>query len=428
MATYYIDPKCGNNNNDGLSEASALKDVENLKVCAGDTVLFKRGSFIRGGFTTVCGVPGAPVTYGAYGEGAKPVFCGSLDLSDPKLWKQEDKNIWACDSADDEACNFIYNNTFCGTLRWSKEELSEQGDFFDNCFGLRHSKKPLSADHKIYIYSEKNPGEYYESIECAVFGKVNLALSGCDMRFENLRFINTVHAIAGEGPCRNMTVDNCEFEHIGGGVWSVDRKIRYGNAVEMWNVAENITVTNCYFNDIYDSAVTHQGGPQCEPAVNFIITDNLFLKCGMGAYEQRDKMTISSCFNNNICAEAGEGFSKLGEIMPRNSEIHPQPMGHHIFIWRIENPTDGGKLEVKNNIFANAPYGAAIYSIISKEAEAQMDIENNGYYTENPDLLTRLNETNYKSFDEYKENGAVCKTKEECEAAIEKWLKKHHIG
>lgn len=54
-----------------------------------------------------------------------------------------------------------------------------------------------------------------------------------------------------------------------------------------------------------------------------------------------------------------------------------------------EKPTDGGGLQIKNNVFYNAPYGAAIYSIISQDAEKQVDLEKNTYYTENRDLLNR---------------------------------------
>lgn len=85
----------------------------------------------------------------------------------------------------------------------------------------------------------------------------------------------------------------------------------------------------------------------------------------MAAYEQRDKLPLYAEFNNNICIDAREGFSKQGEVMPSYLEIWSQPMGHHAFLWRIQEQTDGGRLEMKNNILYNAPYGAAIYSIIS---------------------------------------------------------------
>ena len=121
----------------------------------------------------------------------------------------------------------------------------------------------------------------------------------------------------------------------------------------------------------------------------------------MAAYEQRDVLPKYAEFTGNICLDAGDGFSKQGEIMPRKSEIWPQPMGHHIFLWRINKPTIDGKLIIKHNMFLNAPHGAAIYSIISASAEAQIQIESNTYYTENQELLNYFNKKTYHNFKEY---------------------------
>lgn len=413
MAVYYIDPASGNNLNNGLSELSPLKTNEGLELKAGDSVLYKRGSFIRGYLNNVSGEEGKPITYGAYGEGEKPVFCGSVSLSDKALWTEESENIWYTDAlGTDEAGNFIYDGKNCGALRWEKADLREQGDFFDDNFGACNSG--IVTNHRTYMYSCGNPALVYSSIEACVFGKRTLAHNGHDMIFENLKFYAIgAHGISGDKPSRNITVRNCEFEYIGGAVWSREKRIRYGNAVETWDVGENISVTGCRFNEIYDSAVTHQGGPDCRPGLNLQYCDNVFIKCGMGAFELRDRMPVNSKFNNNLCIDAGLGFSRLGEEMPRYSEIWPQPMGHHLFLWRVENPSEGGSLEVKNNIFCNAPFGAAIYSIISPEAEKQIDFEGNTYYTENPELLNRLGGKDYRSFDEYEEKGAVYKTRAE---------------
>lgn len=428
MAIYYIDVACDNAKNDGLSEKTPVADYKKLDIKAGDTVLFKRGSFIREKLWIKEGEEGNPVTYGAYGEGEKPTFCGSVNLTNEDLWVEESKNIWVCTAeAISEAANFVFNKEdLCGTLRWTKEELKEQGDFYDNCFGTLDSKKSLPENHKIYLYSEKNPAEIYSDIECVVYGERNLADNGHDVTFKNLRFINSgVHAIAGEAKTRNMKVLNCSFEYIGGAVWNYENKIRYGNGVEMWDVGDNVEITGCYFNNIYDSATTQQGGLNCEQADNFIICNNVFIKCGMGAYEQRDRIPLLAKFNNNICIDAGEGFSKLGEVMPRFSEIWPEPMGHHVFLWRIE-AEKCGYLEIKNNIFYNAPYGAAIYSIIAKESEDLTELEGNIYYTENKELLNRWNGKNFTSFDEYKESEPGCKyEKVDIEKLLKNWKEQY---
>ena len=403
MTTYYIDTENGNNINNGTSAATPIADIDELNINPGDTVLFKRGTYIRGRLKNICGAEGKPITYGAYGDGEKPVFCGSSDVSNCAVWTEERKNIWVCTEIQDEACNFVFNHTDeFGTLKWSEKELSEQGDFYDNYFGCRTVGNMIGTDHKIYLYSEENPGKYYKQIECVTYGKRNLADTGHDMIFENLQFVNSgVHAIAGESQSRNIKIKNCVFRNIGGCVWDKKQKIRFGNGVEFWNTADNIEVSQCIFNNIYDSAVTHQGSQECEAANNLIFKDNIFIKCGMAAYEQRDVLPKYAEFTGNICLDAGDGFSKQGEIMPRKSEIWPQPMGHHIFLWRINKPTIDGKLIIKHNMFLNAPYGAAIYSIISASAEAQIQIESNTYYTENQELLNYFNKKTYHNFKEY---------------------------
>lgn len=403
MAIYYIDAENGDNRNSGLHEDCPLFSDSELNLKPGDTVLFKRGTIIRGGVHNVSGAEGKPIKYAAYGVGKAPIFCGSVDLKNPDLWFEEKKNIWICmPPVNDELANIVFNKgESCGTLRWTKKELTTQGDFFDECFGFKIKKKKIPDKHKIYLYSEKNPALFYTSVEGAFYGESIMMNNGNDMIIENLKFINAgVHAIAGARDSKNLLIRNCVFEYIGGGVWDYEQKIRYGNAVEFWNVAENIEVYNCIFNDIYDSAVTHQGAEECEPCINVNFHHNVFIKCGMAAYEQRDRLPLRASFYDNICVDAGEGFSKNGEVMPRFSEIWPQPMGHHIFLWRIEKPTDSGSLSIKNNIFYNAPYGAAIYSIIAEAAEDQTKLAGNTYYTENHELMCRWHGEDYRTFEE----------------------------
>jgi hypothetical protein len=99
----------------------------------------------------------------------------------------------------------------------------------------------------------------------------------------------------------------------------------------------------------------------------------------MAAYEARDKVTAGMVFADNVCLDAGLGFTMQDETPPRRSEIWPQPMGHHLFIWRMPHGSADGRIEVKNNVFGAAPFGAHVYSIVSKEAEGQFVFENNRY-------------------------------------------------
>lgn len=300
-------------------------------------------------------------------------------------------NIWECTrKLPTDACNFIFNEKEeFGSLVWNENELGRNGDWWDS--GFADDGTMTSQDHRTLLYCEKNPADYYEHIECVLHKYRSLGETGENMVIEDLIFCNNgIHGIAGENPARNIMIRNCEFYHIGGCVWSLSQKIRFGNGVECWNVAENVTVENCKFDDIYDSAVTHQGGPECETAKGFYIRNNEFSRCGMAAYEQRDRLPKEGEFSGNICLDAGRGFSHFRTEIPRNSEIWPQPMGHHIFLWRIEQGETLCDFKIENNTFKDAPYGAAIYSIIHPEAEKQLTFANNHYEMKQFEMIAHL--------------------------------------
>ncbi|MBQ8409432.1 MAG: hypothetical protein IJY39_11290 [Clostridia bacterium] len=399
MATYYIDHLSGNDALDGLTPETARKNYTDIDVQAGDTVLFKRGSFYRDKLHAQ-----KFVSYGAYGEGELPTFCGSFDVSLPEDWEEtETENVWKCTKPIiGDVGNIVYNESDCtATFRWEKEELCAQGDFYDerNCLGDRF--KPALDEKTLYVYSVGNPATVYSHIEAIGYHTRQLVGLGDGMSFDSLRFINSgVHALAGSG--NNITVTNCVIENIGGCAWSKKLKIRFGNCFEIWAKGNDILIENCTFKNVYDSCVTHQGpGEKTQPTVNFVCRNNTFDTYGMAAFEYRDKLPIDSCFTGNTCLNAGCGFAMLGEELPRYSEIWPKPMGHHIFMWRIDNATEGGNLVIENNYFGPAPVGAAIYSIISPEAEQQTHIDNNKY-TRNDILLNRWGGEDFNDLEAYK--------------------------
>lgn len=78
--TYYISDSLGNDENNGISEATPRKTIERLSqvsLTAGDTVLFKSGYVWYGIFEldVSSGTQDNPITFSSYGEGAKPSLC-----------------------------------------------------------------------------------------------------------------------------------------------------------------------------------------------------------------------------------------------------------------------------------------------------------------------------------------------------------------
>ena len=110
----------------------------------------------------------------------------------------------------------------------------------------------------------------------------------------------------------------------------------------------------------------------------------------MAAYEQRDVLPMYAEFTDNICEDAGMGFSRLGETMPRRSEIWPQPMGHHVFLWRISHAAGSEHFALSRNDFGDAPCGAAIYSVNAPDADRLVQLEDNRYRMQRYKLLELL--------------------------------------
>ncbi len=372
MAVYYVDfneAVCEN----GYTPESPKNSLGFEQ--AGDVVLFRRGGYYRTGFSAVKGV-----YYGAYGEGTDPVFSGSVNLCKPEYWKETEPHIWRClYEIATEACSLVFDfGVSCGTLRWDKNELKENGDWYDSRFG--EGEAGGTATQELLLYSPTNPALSYTDIECVLRVERQLCTLADDITLEHLTFLNHgVHGVAGPQGARGVRILNCTFRYIGGAVWSRERKIRFGNGVEFWDRASDILVSECDFREIYDSCVTHQGGEQCEIPRNISFCGNRFSDYGMAAYECRDRMPAGGLFSGNLCRNAGCGFAMQGEERPRRSEIWPQPMGHHIFLWRIDVANEEGRLLVCNNQFEAAPEGAAVYSIILPEAEQQMSLFENTY-------------------------------------------------
>ena len=388
--TYFIDPVNGSDANDGKSFMYPYKTYATRKFFGGDKVLFKRGSVLRDMLYTCNGEKGAPITYGAYGEGNNPIFLGSVAVSNCMQWIEVHPSVWRYEGTlSSGVCNLIFNGgESCGKMRWNIKDLNQQGEWFyegplENDKGF---DPKISYNRVLYLYSQINPGLAYKDIECVQWGHRKLVGGQAHIILENLSFRNSgVHGYQ-ESYAHNITIRHCEFRFIGGAIWDREKRIRFGNAIEFWKGAHDITVEHCLFDNIYDSGVTHQGGGIIDIPERLYFRYNYFANCGMAAYECREP-SQEVYFEFNKCINAGGGFSMQGETPPRQSEIYPQPIGHHVFIWRIDAGTQSGYVYIRNNTFSEAPYGTMIYSMISPVDEQKFVIDHNSFWQTTGDYL-----------------------------------------
>jgi hypothetical protein len=404
--TYYIDPQNGDDANRGLAADRPLRTHAGRTFAPGDTVLFKRGGVCRGGLYAGDGSERGYVTYGAYGTGRKPVFLGSAPADEPERWIEDRPNVWRyADVFSTEVCNLVFNGgESCGHLRWRAADLEHQGEWYYTALGAgtaEHRPAGVSGceDGVLYLYSIGHPARFYGGIECSLWGGRRLVSGRRYVLFEDLEFRNSgVHGYQ-DVRADHVVIRRCDFRYIGGAAWSTERRIRFGNAVEFWDGARDCAVEDCVFEDIYDAGVTHQGSPESDVPERVYFRNNRFARCGIGAYECRGPAAREIYFENNTCVHAGGDLSMQGEPSPRQSEIYPQPMGHHVFIWRMDWPDKMGPIYIRNNIFYEAPHGAAVYSIVSPEYERNLVIDHNCYRQTTGDMLCRLNGKAYRPSD-----------------------------
>jgi len=101
-ATYYVS-NAGSDEKEGTSPEApwkTLAHVNQADLQPGDTVLLKRGDSWREQLVPTSGSEDGYVTYGAYGEGPKPLLLGSIAMDDPADWVDEGDNIWSTRGPD----------------------------------------------------------------------------------------------------------------------------------------------------------------------------------------------------------------------------------------------------------------------------------------------------------------------------------------
>lgn len=100
FATNYYVAANGNDNNSGTSTSSPWKTISKVNSFtfkAGDQILFNRGDEFYGGIVVKqSGTSTSPITFGAYGSGAKPVITGFTQVTS---WTSLGGNIWESSGA-----------------------------------------------------------------------------------------------------------------------------------------------------------------------------------------------------------------------------------------------------------------------------------------------------------------------------------------
>jgi hypothetical protein len=381
-ATYYVDASRPNDNGNGWSPATAWKTIDKVNAAnllPGDVVLFRRGEVFRGTLIPRNGNSTSHIRYGAYGSGPKPRLYGSINKSGIRNWKSAGYNLWKTtkvrtvtgDAAVD-AGNLIFNSE--QSVGWkvpTRNELNSQGKFWSD---------PDHSNNKaeLIMYSVGNPGSQYSNIEIALRGNVINQDGRSYIIYENLdlRYAGS-HGIAGSN-AHHTIARSCDFSYIGGSYLS--GTTRYGNGVEYYNGANDNLVERCYFNQIYDVAMTAQGKGNYQ-AYNLYFNNNIVTNCEQ-SFEFWVKGDGASAhdiyFMNNTCSYAGMGWSHAQR---------PDPNGTHLLFWGSSAPFYN--LHIRNNIFYLAANSGIFESRkdLSDLDSTKIFIDNNDWHLQNMNAM-----------------------------------------
>ncbi len=370
---YYV-ANDGDDKNDGTSPDTPWRSLDKVNsggtaILPGDTVAFRRGDLWRGKIFARAGV-----TYTAYGEGPKPKLYGSgEDGAVPEKWKETKwPGIW---QYTERAANPLVDVgvlVFNGGEAWGIKCILRReadgsvwnnttGEPWENAGSLvgdLHFFHDLTAG-VIYLRSDENPGERFDSIEFSPKYH-GFSVKGDNVTIDNfeVRYIGA-HGV-GAGTVAGLTVQNCVFRWIGGsiqaeGLFGRNHATRYGNGVEIYGGCDGYTVQNCYFDQIYDAAITQQvnlpedykasgkaldqrkiryagnvmtrcdysieyflaGVPEGNPSTmsDFVIEDNLMWDAGYGFCEQRPDKTEAAHIKSWTSANPAENYQIRNNLM-----------------------------------------------------------------------------------------------------------------
>lgn len=357
---YYVSPN-GDDHNDGLTPETAIQTLDAdffyLNTAQpGDAVLFERGGVWR---VTNKFKPLEGVTYGSYGEGAKPSFYASAyNYANEYFWSPSSReNIWKLNIADADVGLIVFDHgahvgvkQFNGLLA-----LEKNFDYYFN-----------KNEDMLYVYHDGgNPGKAFEDIEIGL----NMPIMGIsneeNVTIDNLSFRYSGRFGIDACGCDGLLISNCEFGFIGGAVHS--GTTRLGNAIQVWNGVKNHTVYNNWIYQIYDTGITWQGDNEWQTShmsdvyENITYENNLIEYCAMSIevwhgnweyengqvtykhdYETRAKLTNFKVINN-ISRFPGWGWSVQ----------RPDTIGSHWMSYKHIFP-NAKDCEISGNIFDSA--------------------------------------------------------------------------
>lgn len=316
---YYVDSASGSDANDGRSETTAWRSLEKVNMSdlqAGDTVLFRKDRAFSGGLElTRSGSSGEPITFGAYGTGANPVFLG---LRTETGWSPEGNGIYmktiSCTPGKTGAGIVLQDGTPLAFKEWDTDAATSLGAENGVC---TFDPRDLSTS-VIYIRCTDGADPATHAID-AGYHLIGVHSTGVShISIENIAFRNySLHGVSLRNS-HDIRVSGCAAENIGGAALTVSPSIILaGNGFEFTLDSSDCAVTDSSASNIFDSGFSPQVFESGATARNVSFTNCVADVCGFAGIEisvlrynassgeRIENVTVSGCTVRN----SGTGWS-----------------------------------------------------------------------------------------------------------------------
>lgn len=295
----YVSSSTGNDLNDGRTPDTPKKTFDGLTKSAGLAILLKCGDtfdmpdiFYVGDNTVIT----------SYGEGARPVLDFSQVIEEPFFNVRGYENLWAVDLSRTEFNNREKNSDLSynfgqlyldGECNWNRlpvpaDEMAEfnfpqvVSERKDNCWAVDWMHGVL------YLYSETDPNEHDVRVAVGKHGLTFNEIRNATVTDLEIRNVGVTGATIVNST--DVTLSNCYFRNIGGSLTS--EGVRYGNGVQIMNVASNITITNNVFDWVYNNGYCDSGITVTDKQEGVTVVGNIFAHCYIGIAQYDDFLSL----------------------------------------------------------------------------------------------------------------------------------------
>ncbi len=375
----------------------SLSIAKNKKYKSGDRILLKSGDvFYEQLSFSVSATEKKPVLVSSYGDGKKPIISVAKIINTNTVWERYTTGIYRVDltninnfvgyqGTDDNSCNIGFFTTEDKNIFSSRKSgignLSNLYDFY--CDG-----------QYFYIKSNQNPTDALGIIKLSTKNDI-LSLSN-NMEVSNLQLeYSSSHAIVKKSyPITNVYIHDCTIDYIGGSYQygnNSNDKTRFGNAIEFWLDANNITIKNNLIKNVYDAGITLQGSNG--EWNNVIIRNNIIINTCY-AFELWASETSTGMKNveiyNNMTINQGKGWAQ---------EVRPNPYNSANYVFY----TFGDNAEMDISIHDNKYYNSTrLYYILYSTKDkfiSKIKNDNNTFYLQ--DETYAVNNASYDTIESY---------------------------